>query len=463
MSSPSDPFDNGQHWQEVPSNPAWSRPTVLDPPSPATIDTNGSQYQGNPQIIPSAPVFHQAQPSAPPAPLSSSTTTPTAAASSSNGKTKVKAAPADAAFEDLPPSYEATIIRNIPQIHDNYDHLRGPAGQRGVDIKTRIPLDSTPAEFYQSGGGGGTGSASGSGAGGSSASRAYGAVSQSPHLAVLAQPSAPNLLQNQTAASGHQQDEAAYSRDVDRLLGPSSASSHPVDPRTQGGHHPDLNDDLNEDDEPESHWSVVGEGKAWMSLTYMIVILLPWSVFCFVWTLLSMIIALVTMIVPPVGYVFVVAAVTSWRALARADLEISKMLVPHSVQDKHPYRNASVFVSLHSEADAHSPPGSSGTNGGGRQSPPRRRSKNVWDKGSNHLGETIRSGHTLKSLSYFLIWKVLFAIPVFCIVVVFGVLTIPFMFCLLPTLLHISRTFARWQFRWAIVWVAEKPAPIALH
>ncbi|GJJ71352.1 hypothetical protein EMPS_03702 [Entomortierella parvispora] len=455
MSSPSDPFDNGQHWQGVPSNPAWSRPTELDPPStslasPSVTDTSDAQYRGNPQHIPSAPVLHLAQPSAP----SSSATTPAATASASNGKTRAKPAPADASFDDLPPSYEATIIRNIPQIHDNYDHLRGPAGQRGVDIKTRIPLDSTPAEHYQSGGGSG----GGSGAGGSSASRSYGAVSQSPHLAVLAQPSAPHLLQNQTAAPGHQQDDAAYARDVDRLLGPSSAASQPNDPRGQNAHHPDLDD---EDDEPESHWSVVGEGKAWMSLTYMIVILLPWSLFCFVWTLLSMIIALITMIVPPVGYVFVVAAVTSWRALARADLEISKMLVPHSVRNKHPYRTASVFVSLHSDTEATSPPGSSGS--GGRHSPPRRRSKNVWDKGSNHLGETIRSGHTLKSLSYFLIWKVLFAIPVFCILVVFGALTIPFMFCLLPTLLHISRTFARWQFRWAIVWVTEKPVPIALH
>ncbi|KAF9947633.1 hypothetical protein BGZ65_008667, partial [Modicella reniformis] len=45
--------------------------------------------------------------------------------------------------EEAPPSYEAIIAKDndITQLHDNYDHLRGPPGQRGQDIKIRIPTE----------------------------------------------------------------------------------------------------------------------------------------------------------------------------------------------------------------------------------------------------------------------------------------------------------------------------------
>ncbi|KAG0048508.1 hypothetical protein BGZ83_006547 [Gryganskiella cystojenkinii] len=471
MSSPSDLFDDGQQWQDVHSNSAWTtRPTVLDPPYPPQSSSSSSSAAAatgssarSPQLIPSVPVLtHHGQPSAPAPASSSSSAAPTAVPTTNTTHSKSPAAPFD---EDLPPSYEATVVhRGIPQIHDNYDHLRGPPGQRGVDLKTRIPLDSTPAEYYQSGGGG-----SSSNAGGGSGSRTYGSITNQPSFSsTLAQPSAPQLLQNQTAASGQVQDDAAYARDVDRLLGPNNTSTsqhEPAYPETE------------EDDEPESHWTVVGDGKAWMSLVYSIIVLLPWSLFCFIWTLITLIISLVTMIIPPIGYLFVVATVTSWRALARVDLEISKLMVSRADQEKHPYRTASVFLSfssssssspLHSHSHTHSNGSITTTtetiiNGQRVLVAPRRRHKNLWDKSAAHLKDTLSNRYSLKSLSYFLIWKVLFAIPVFAFVIVFAVLTIPFMFCLLPSLLHICRVFARWQFRWAILWVAEKPAPIALQ
>ncbi|KAF9356173.1 hypothetical protein BGX26_005642 [Mortierella sp. AD094] len=419
-----DPFDNGQQWQNVSTHSAWSRGNLTS--------TTSITVEEEETFIPEAPTTQLVQPTAPTLPHP--TATPTTATP--------------------PPATEATIpaaiIKDRPQIHDNYDHLRGPASQRGVDIKTRIPLDSTPSSHYQSGGSG-SGSGGRSGGAGSSSrpegqdgeSRArYGSISppQSPssRLSNVAQPSAPNILHGQVSQG--REDDELHSRDVDRLLGPSNDHNH----------HAEFRD--HEHEVPESGWSIVGVGRAWVGLAYLIVILFPWALFCFVWTIVTGLISAITMIVPPIGYLFVIATITSWRALARVDLVVSRSLVSWHVREKHPHALAKIFVRI--PESVHPAPLAPGTR--------RSRRKNLWQKGAEHLKATVGNKHSFTAMSYFLIWKAVFALVVFPVVLVFSVLTVPFMVCLLPTLLVFCRMLINWQFRWAVFWLAEKKQPIAL-
>ncbi|KAF9273379.1 hypothetical protein BGZ68_001567, partial [Mortierella alpina] len=258
-----DPFDNGHPWQDVPSNPARPRSSNNNNDIYSTAGSSSAAAADSQDLaslnIPStaaAVAAATATATAPSAPGPHAPAEP-AISSSQYSSTPSPVPPKQkqthvAAYEDEPPSYEAAIVRDIPQIHDNYDHLRGPPGQRGVDIKTRIPLDSTPASDYRPASAG----ASGSGAGGSrsNSNQSYGAIQpQRPSFANIAQPSAPSLLQGQ--ASEGRADDEAHARDVDRLLGPSLNSTHPHLDHGHHGHHGHGPSDM-EDEEPDSHWSV---------------------------------------------------------------------------------------------------------------------------------------------------------------------------------------------------------------
>ncbi|KAG0367558.1 hypothetical protein BC939DRAFT_52791 [Gamsiella multidivaricata] len=449
---PNDPFDDGQPWQSVPSTYLSaaqkkkknndSASTTFGNEAPIRYEENLSESQPIHLALPTSPTIPLAQPSAPSLEAAIRTTTTTATATY---KTTTRAGESShqGMFEDAPPSYEATIIKDIPQLHDNYDHLRGPPGQRGLDIKTRIPLDSTPSShYYQSGSGSGSGGPSRPDPSSSlppTQTAQYGAISPSSSSSPLAQPSAPNLLQGQVSYG--REDDALHSRDVDRLLGTEAESPH-----TYAQH-----DD--EDDAPESHWSIVGDGKAWMGLAYNIAVIFPWALFCFVWTLVTAIIAAVSMIIPPIGYLCMVATVTSWRALARVDLVVSRSLVDYKALEKYTHRTAKVFVGLPK------PIFESGTAIARRR---QQRYRNLWDRGAAHLWATVSDQHTISVLFYFLLWKFMFALAVFVLVVTLGSLAVPFLICLLPTLLLVSRMMILWQFRWAVFWLAEKTQPIAL-
>ncbi|KAF9122514.1 hypothetical protein BGW39_009697 [Mortierella sp. 14UC] len=522
---PSDPFDNGQPWQSFPvdngqpwqnvpsTQPVW--PTFVDhEPAPtathtrttsstSTSDSAAAQPASVPLFFPvpaasPAPtasstthtianavssLFHrnpQETPAPTPAPAptegSSSTSTPAqgqpqAEAQAPTQKTKKGELLADEA-EDHPPSYESSVVRNIPQIHDNYDHLRGPPGQRGQDIKTRIPLDSTPAEHFQDGVASGSGSGNGSGGNGASGSQArsqYGATTQSTappansfsttsSKTATATTTAATRLQGQTS-HGRNDDDAQHSRDVDRLLGPNSNTS-----------------EHEEDEEPKTHWSIVGDRKAWTAFFYIIFLLAPLSLVFFVWSMATLIISAVSMIFPPVGYFVVIAAVTSWRALGRLDLVLLRALVPKDVRERHPYLTFDIFVKPGTEECAHhgiraassSAPEAQAssedtyTTAEGEIRQRRKKPRNVFDKSASHLSASFSNKHTLKTLSYLMIWKLVLAVPVFVFVAVFALLTIPLIFCMLPSMLIISRAFVHWQFRWAVMWLAEKSRPIAL-
>ncbi|KAF9927567.1 hypothetical protein FBU30_003074 [Linnemannia zychae] len=489
---PSDPFDNGQPWQNVHSTqPVWpaldhesapvstfAEQTTSRTPAPATVAAPAAAAPGTHSIADTVTSFFHRTPSpAPPAAATPSTASEAASGSSSNpipasastqtqNTTQPSKAKMAAKNEEEPPSYESSVIRdtNTPlQIHDNYDHLRGPPGQRGVDIKTRIPLDSTPAEHIQSGSTSGSNAQSGQGAGGSGSqpSRQYGATSQTSSTS-------PSRLQGQTS-HGQDDDDAQHARDTDRLLGPNSTAAHPT---------PATRPEGNNEEEPKTHWSVVGDGKAWGSFFYIIFVIIPLSLIFFIWSMATLIISAVSMIFPPIGYFVVIATVTSWRALGRLDLLLSRSLVSKDVRDRHPYLTFDIFVKPGSEECEHhgihaasSPSHSSDNNNSnndtyttaeGEVRQRRRKPRNVFDKSATHLSASFSNKHTLKTLSYLLIWKLVLAVPVFVVVVVFGILTIPLIFCLLPSLLIISRTFMHWQFRWAILWLAERHKPIAL-
>ncbi|KAF9959752.1 hypothetical protein BGZ72_008891 [Mortierella alpina] len=460
----SDPFDNGHPWQDVPSNPARPRSSSSNNNSnrnnssgPASSSAAVPDSQESTSLnIPStaaAVAAATATATAPSAPGPHAPVEPSIS-SSSHSSTPSAVPPKQkqthsAAYEDEPPSYEAAIVRDIPQIHDNYDHLRGPPGQRGVDIKTRIPLESTPASAYRPSSAGASGSAAGGSRNG--AGQSYGAIQQQrPSFANIAQPSAPALLQGQTSEG--RADDEAHARDVDRLLGPSNNSTHPHLQHAHPGRHGQDPSDM-DDEEPDSHWSVVGDGKAWMALAYILVILLPWALFCFIWTLVTLITAAVSMIIPPLGYLIVIPVVTSWRALARVDLVVSRALVARSVRERYPHLTAPVFVM---------PPESASWNTHSTRHRRRRQTKNLWHRGAKHLKATINNKHTVKSMFYLMIWKLFYALPIFLVIIIFSALTVPFMICLLPTLLILSRALINWQFRWAVVWLTEKPQPISL-
>ncbi|KAF9940255.1 hypothetical protein BGZ67_008022 [Mortierella alpina] len=357
------------------------------------------------------------------------------------------------ALDDSPPSYEAVITKDITQLHDNYDHLRGPPGQRGQDMKARIPAESLSASHYQSAG-------AGSSSGNSGPSEGYGSTSAGAcgHPGIVHSPTsahAPNLgLQGQIALD----DDADYAQDVDRLLGADQES---------------IGDLSTEGDDPadDSCWAVAGDGRAWMVLCYLIFVLLPWSIFCYAWTFCIMLVALVAMIVPPLGYLITIASVASWRSLARVDLVLSSALVSHEIRLRYPHVTAKVYIA------AEPGPAWTAPRLFGRELPlPEfirrrlqsrhtargRRAKNLWHRGAKHFRATVTDRHTIRSLFYFLIWKMMYAIPIFLVVVVYFCLTIPFMICLLPSLLSMSKVFANWQYRWAVTWLSEKPAPIVL-
>ncbi|KAF9960177.1 hypothetical protein BGZ72_007712 [Mortierella alpina] len=390
-------------------------------------------------------------PSAPSAPSASSALYPTVNPSSESSHITTLSAASDA-FDDSPPSYEAVITKDITQLHDNYDHLRGPPGQRGQDVKTRIPAESYTSH-YQSAGAGSSSGNRGTGEGYGSTSAAT-----SDHRGIVHSPTsahAPNLgLQGQIALD----DDADYAQDVDRLLGADQES---------------IGDLSTEGDDPadDSCWAVVGDGQAWMILCYMIFVLLPWSVFCYAWTFCFMLVSLAAMIVPPLGYLFTIASVTSWRAFARVDLVLSGALVSHEIRQRYPHIKAKVYIA------AEPGPAWTAPRFFGRELPlPEfirrrlqsrhtargRRAKNLWHRGAKHLRATVTDRHTIRSMFYFLIWKMMYAIPIFAVVMVYFCLTIPFMICLLPSLLSVSKAFANWQYRWAVTWLSEKPAPIVL-
>ncbi|KAG0373557.1 hypothetical protein BGX24_011555 [Mortierella sp. AD032] len=370
--------------------------------------------------------------------------------------------------EEAPPSYEAVVSKDIPQLHDNYDHLRGPPGQRGRDIKDRIPSESIAR--YQSGGQGGSGSSSSGGVGSSSSGHAgpsaistntssspyeqphYGATRVIAHSPTTAH--APPLgLTGQIALDPDNDDD--FAQDIDRLLG-------------EDGDQTDLSH--NDDSSDRSCWTIVGDQNAWISLFYMIVVLLPWTIFCFAWVLSFGLVAMVLMIIPPIGYLFTVFAVCSIRALARVDLVLSSVLVSDAIVAKYPYFTSQVFVAPEPGPAWQQPrlfgytmplPDFLRRRLERRQASRNRRPKNLWHRGANHL-KTLLDAHTTKGFFYFVVWKMMFAIPIFVLTVVFFVLNVPFMVCFLPSLLNISKAFANWQYRWAVTWLSGKPAPIIL-
>ncbi|KAF9993052.1 hypothetical protein BGZ80_008565 [Entomortierella chlamydospora] len=341
--------------------------------------------------------------------------------------------------EEAPPSYEAVITKDIPQIHDNYDHLRGPPSQRGKELKDRIPPESLSSSYYQP--------ATGAGASSSSSSSEAGPSVPQPYPPIDSNYGSTSSGPISTGGD----EEADLAQDIDRLLG--------------------AEDTNNQDDETDSScWTVAGDGQAWAALGFFIVLLLPWTLFCFAWTLAFVILSSVLMIIPPLGYLFTVMSVTSWRALARVDLVLSAFLVSDTVQARFPYIPAEIFIAPE-PGPGWKPPRIFGyemplpefiqQKMRNRHASRSRRPRNLCYRGAKHM-KAILDRHTISSMFYFLIWKMMFGIIIFIVVVILFSLTVPFMICFLPSLLVVSRTFANWQYRWAVTWLSEKPAPIVL-
>ncbi|KAF9972616.1 hypothetical protein BGZ73_004241 [Actinomortierella ambigua] len=437
-----DPYEEQSqaHWQNLPSNPAIRSATLPTPSAPPSTSSSHT-------VAPSAPHVQETY-------------------------REVHDVVAPLIPEDAPPSYEATVAKDIPQIHDNYDHLRGPRAVRGIEDKTRIPLDSTPY-FGPSGSTGGAGSSS-SGAGSSSTnagpsvprngSPAYGSFQQQqqqqqqqqrPH-SQMAQPSAPRLPE--------------LGRRGQIALDPDSPveETNPAG-GARGGHSQEADIQSYHSDESDDHddgcWSSVSEPRPWFALLFHVIVILPWAIFCQAWVLCVGIISFVSLIIPPIGYFLIIPAVTSWRALARADLVMSELLVSNSVRLRYGSSRAKYRVFVAPEP-INTPPWHLTFMGTRipipavfqtwRQQRAQRRSRGVWKQGVRHLKDTIKDRHTIKSFFYFAVGKFMLALFIFVVIVCFLSLSIPFMLCLLPTLLKLSTKFANLQYRWALTWLTEK-------
>ncbi|KAG0320163.1 hypothetical protein BGZ97_000601 [Linnemannia gamsii] len=364
--------------------------------------------------------------------------------------------------EEAPPSYDAVIAKDIPQLHDNYDHLRGPPGQRGRDIKDRIPSESI-ARFQSEQGGSSSSAgpsisssvAAAAAAGSHGASSPYephyGATRVIAHSPTSAQAPPLGGLTGQIALGSESDEE--FAQDIDRLLG-------------QDGETTSFDDDPSE----RSCWTIVGDQNAWIALLFMLVVLLPWTIFCFAWVLTFGLVAMILMIIPPIGYLFTVFAVFSIRALARVDLVLSSLLVSDAIIAKYPYIASQVFIAPEPGPAWQQPslfgytlplPTFIRNRLESRHAARNRRPKNLWHRGANHL-KTILDGHSTKGFFYFVLWKMMFAIPIFVVTVTLFALNVPFMVCFLPSLLNITKAFANWQYRWAVTWLTGKPSPIIL-
>ncbi|KAF9438079.1 hypothetical protein BGZ76_009860 [Entomortierella beljakovae] len=352
---------------------------------------------------------------------------------------------------DAPPSYEA-VAKDTVQIHDNYDHLRGPPSQRGRELKDRIPSESLSASYYNR-----TGESSG-GVGTSSSNANYrydpnyGSTSAGHGSTSSPSQGPPNFgLQGPIALNND--EEGDFAQDMDRLLGEETDNSSV------------------EEESDMSSWAVAGDGRAWAALGYFIIFFLPWTLFCFAWTLTFALVSSILLIIPPLGYLFTIFSVTSWRALARADLVLSSCFVSHEVLARYPYIAAEIFIAPE-PGPAWTPPRFFGhelplpefirQRLQRRHTSRGRRPRNLWHRGANHLKATW-DHHTVSSMFYFIFWKMMFAIPAFVVVVAFFSVSFPFMICCLPSVLVMSRSFANMQYRWAVNWLSEKPTPIVIQ
>ncbi|POG59664.1 hypothetical protein GLOIN_2v828849 [Rhizophagus irregularis DAOM 181602=DAOM 197198] len=67
-------------------------------------------------------------------------------------------------------------------------------------------------------------------------------------------------------------------------------------------------------------WQEVYNLNAWASIIYLVFWFPPWTLFCFVWVLCTGSISVVfSLVLPPLGYLFSIATVASWRSLARIE------------------------------------------------------------------------------------------------------------------------------------------------
>ncbi|RGB34280.1 hypothetical protein C1646_760760 [Rhizophagus diaphanus] len=68
-------------------------------------------------------------------------------------------------------------------------------------------------------------------------------------------------------------------------------------------------------------WQEVYKLNAWASIFYLVFWFPPWTLFCFVWVLCTGSISVVfSLVLPPLGYLFSIATVVSWRSLARIEI-----------------------------------------------------------------------------------------------------------------------------------------------
>ncbi|KAF9425783.1 hypothetical protein BGZ94_007231 [Podila epigama] len=364
-----------------------------------------------------------------------------------------------APFEDLPPAYEAAVAdKDHGKNHDkNKNNSHYPTD--------KVSKGSIPSSDHQDSS--------------FNTTNAYDNVGSSSSSSSCGQ---ATPLPTDTIAADEQDHPTSES---DPLLG---IDSHHDAPRDNSNDHEDVvdmrndngsNDDDDDDDDNNNKnnkskknrdfCQITNSNQSWSTLLYMLLGILPWSLFCFCWTLIWALAGSAFLIFPPFGYICVIFGVTSWRALARVDLAICRAFVSKAVLEKYPCSLDHIPIYIEAEPAApwkhprifgyllplpHFIQSRMERNHRERQ----RRVKNIWARGVHHLTTTVKDLHTIRSMIYFVVFKLLLALSMFVVVVTLTCLTAPFTLCLLPSLLAVCQEFAIWQYRYAVVWLGdEKP------
>jgi hypothetical protein len=72
--------------------------------------------------------------------------------------------------------------------------------------------------------------------------------------------------------------------------------------------------------EKESYWSILQSSQAWYLILFHIFFGLSWTLFCFVWCLVTVVLGIGLLPLFPLGYSLLFVGSLSWRALAKAEL-----------------------------------------------------------------------------------------------------------------------------------------------
>ncbi|KAJ3362296.1 hypothetical protein HDU91_003502 [Kappamyces sp. JEL0680] len=78
----------------------------------------------------------------------------------------------------------------------------------------------------------------------------------------------------------------------------------------------------------QSYWAPIGNSKAWQALFFYLTLNFVWSIFCFVWVLVTFVVSVVLLVLFPIGFPLLVASCLSWRSLVLLEQKFGNLFDP---------------------------------------------------------------------------------------------------------------------------------------